>query len=255
MHPVVALAIVGAIALLVTGAAGAAGASGATGGTGAAGGHPGRAADAPLAAADTFPHERHKKLACLECHETGTGHGRLTFEPPRGCALCHHQAPPVDKCATCHRPEQYGVGKPATVTIKVPDRDPRPRSVEFLHERHTTRTCLECHTTPVTLRVPPTTSSCQDCHSEHHEVGPTCSACHQIADPRLEHKAPDVAHQRCDACHTPQTIAQLTPTRALCSTCHAPQAKEHYEARECTTCHFLAEPAAYRPFLLTPARR
>lgn len=244
--------IVVATTLLVTGAAGVAGAASAAG-TGQA--EADRGEVTPLAAADSFPHERHTKLACLECHETGAGHGRLTFEPPRGCAVCHHQAPTPATCGSCHRPEQYGAVKQATVTITVPSREPRPRSVEFLHSRHVTRTCVECHTTPVTLATSPATAQCKDCHTDHHATGPTCSTCHQIADPKLEHKALDVAHQRCDACHTPKTVALLTPTRALCSTCHAPKTKDHYDALECTVCHFLAEPTAYRAKLLTPLLR
>ena len=29
---------------------------------------------------DSFPHDRHKELACLTCHASSSGHGRLTFE-------------------------------------------------------------------------------------------------------------------------------------------------------------------------------
>lgn len=236
------LAIVGATAVLVAGAAGAGGASAGQG-----------AVASTTAAPDSFPHARHTTLACLECHETGAGHGRLTFEPPRGCALCHHQAPTPDTCGRCHRSEEYGAVKRATVTVTVPGREPNPRPVDFLHSKHVTRTCTECHTTPVTLAPSSATAQCQECHSEHHASGPTCSTCHRIADPKLEHRSPNFDHQRCDVCHTAQSVARLTPTRAFCSTCHVPKSTDHYDARECTVCHFLAEPAAYRPRLLTPS--
>lgn len=203
----------------------------------------------PPAAADSFPHARHAKLACLVCHQTGTGHGRLTFEPPRGCAICHHQSPADTKCASCHRPARYGTSKPTTLTVAVPGREPNPRPVDFLHARHEARTCLECHTTPVSLEPRP--SVCQDCHTEHHAAGRTCSSCHALPQPKAEHRTLEAAHQRCDACHTAATVARLTPTRSFCSTCHAAKATNHYDLKECTSCHFLAEPGAYRVKLTT----
>lgn len=232
---------VGVAAVLVAGAAGV--------GTAAVG----QGGVARTAAADSFPHARHTTLACLECHETGGGHGRLTFEPPRGCALCHHQAPTPETCRRCHQEGENDTPKSVTVTIRVPGRDPNPRAVDFLHSKHTSRTCVECHTTPVTLAPSPATVQCQACHVEHHAPGPTCSNCHRIADPKAEHGVPAFDHQRCDACHTAQSIARLTPTRTFCATCHLPRATEHYDTRECTVCHFLAEPSAYRGRLLTPS--
>ncbi|MEX2177212.1 MAG: hypothetical protein WD801_00785 [Gemmatimonadaceae bacterium] len=204
----------------------------------------------PPASADSFPHARHAKLACLTCHETGAGHGRLTFERPRGCAICHHQAPAADKCASCHRTERYAGPKHATVTVTVPGRSPNPRPVDFLHARHSARSCVECHTTPVTLS--PAQALCQDCHSEHHAADRTCSSCHAIVEPKAEHKTLEMAHQRCDACHTATTVERLTPARSFCSTCHAAKAKDHYDRKECSVCHFLADPDVYRSKLITP---
>jgi len=205
----------------------------------------------PPAKADSFPHARHAKLACLECHETGAGHGRLTFQPPRGCAICHHQAPTSARCASCHQKGEYAAAKHTTVTVSVPGHEPNPRPVDFLHALHTTRTCVECHTTPVTLALSPVKAQCKDCHSEHHAIGRNCSACHTIAEPKVAHRTLETAHQRCDACHTATTIAGLTPTRSFCSTCHAAKSKGHYEQKECSVCHFLADPAAYRARLIT----
>lgn len=206
----------------------------------------------PSAVRDSFPHARHAaKLACLTCHQTGAGHGRLTFEPPRGCAICHHQAPAAARCASCHQPEKYAVPKHETVTIAVPGHQPRPRTVAFFHARHASKACVECHTTPVTLAPSPATVRCTECHSDHHAAGRDCSACHTMADPKTAHTTLEVAHQRCDACHTATTIARLTPTRSFCGACHAAKVKDHYDARECTVCHFLAEPGGYRSRLAT----
>ena len=203
---------------------------------------------------DTFPHSRHVKLACLVCHETGTGQGRLTFESPRGCAICHHQAPARSRCSTCHQTGEYSAPMPATASVTVPGHAPKPRLVEFRHGTHSSRTCLECHTTPVTLAPSPTKAACRDCHEDHHVAERNCSTCHASVQPGSAHKTLETAHQRCDACHTATTISRLTPTRTFCSTCHVEKATNHFESRECTSCHFLADPPAYRPMLITRAR-
>lgn len=203
------------------------------------------------AAADSFPHTRHTKLACLVCHQTGSGHGRLTFTPPRGCAICHHQAPEQARCGSCHRTAEYSAPKSVIVTVAVPAHQPRGRPVDFLHSRHRSRVCVDCHTTPVTLAPGRDKAQCRDCHTEHHAAGRTCSTCHSPVDPGPSHQTLEIAHQRCDGCHTATTVARLTPTRSFCSTCHTEKAKDHYAQKECSVCHFLAEPAAYRPKLST----
>lgn len=207
------------------------------------------------AAIDSFPHARHVKLACLVCHSTGTGHGSLTFERPRGCSICHHQAPATNQCATCHKPDALAAPRPLTVTVTVAHAAPRPRTVGFRHERHTKTACIECHTAPVTLAVAPARAQCADCHTSHHAADRDCSHCHQVADPVAAHRAPQFTHQQCDACHVPRTIELLTPTRSLCATCHAAQRATHYATKECTVCHFLMEPSAFRARLMgAPAK-
>ena len=207
------------------------------------------------ATADSFPHSRHTKFACLACHRTGQLHGGLTFERPRGCAICHHQDASPAKCATCHKPAKYDAPITATMSVTVPGRAPKPRSVGFLHSQHASKTCVECHTTPVTLAAAPAKASCNDCHSDHHAESSTCTACHRIADPKAEHKPTEVTHQQCDACHTRTVIAGLTPTRSLCSSCHTAKATAHYDNKECSTCHFLAAPNVYRAKLTRPPAR
>ena len=63
----------------------------------------GRRTARPAAPADTFSHARHRRLACITCHTTSSPTRTLTFEPPRGCQICHHQRPASSKCATCHQ--------------------------------------------------------------------------------------------------------------------------------------------------------
>jgi nitrate/TMAO reductase-like tetraheme cytochrome c subunit len=207
----------------------------------------------PVLPADTFSHARHERLACIVCHATGAGHGRLTFEPPRGCYICHHQAPASARCASCHRRQEYTAPQPVTVTVQVADRQPRPRPVNFLHSPHLSRACVECHTTPVTLAPAADKAQCRDCHEDHHAAGRTCASCHASVQPGPSHETLEIAHQRCDACHTPTTVARLTPTRSFCSTCHTDKAADHYVQKECSVCHFLAEPGAYRSRLVTPS--
>jgi hypothetical protein len=200
----------------------------------------------PPATADTFPHARHAKLACLVCHSNTSTRSRLTFERPRGCQICHHQAASSARCATCHQQSEMAAPQKASMTVTVPGHPARPRPVDFVHARHTMKKCVDCHTTPVTLAAAPTIAQCKDCHSDHHAAGRACSGCHSVADPKAAHTSLEVAHERCDACHTATTVAELTPTRTFCSTCHAKQAADHYPQQECSACHFLADPGTYR---------
>ena len=200
----------------------------------------------PPVEADTFAHARHAKIACLVCHQTTSTRSHLTFEPPRGCTICHHQQPTAARCPSCHKPNELAAPIAASLTVTVPGHKAAPRPVEFSHATHSMRTCTACHTTPVTLAPSPATAQCKDCHSDHHAAGRACSACHTLADPKAAHATLEVAHQRCDACHAAATVAQLTPTRTFCSTCHSAKAANHYPQQECSTCHFLTEPGAYR---------
>ena len=200
----------------------------------------------PPAKADTFSHTRHAKVACLVCHQTTSTRSHLTFEPPRGCTICHHQQPTAARCPSCHKPDELAAPRTVSMAVAVPGHQATPRPVEFSHARHSARTCTECHTTPVSLAPSPAVVQCKNCHTDHHAAGRACSGCHKVADPKAAHATLEVAHQRCDACHTATTVAQLTPTRSFCSTCHAAKAANHYPQQECSTCHFLTEPGAYR---------
>lgn len=211
------------------------------------------AAQAPVRAAqDSFPHQRHRTLACLECHTTREGHGGLTFVAPRGCNICHHQAPATSKCDNCHKTGSLAQSHAMTVRVAIPDSAARPREVGFEHAKHPDLRCQECHTTPVTLAPRPQAVQCVACHEEHHGPAQTCSACHRGRDLKAVHAEPRNNHRQCDACHTRDMVARLTPTRPFCGTCHDAQRTDHYEPRQCTVCHFLTEPERLRPRLLRP---
>lgn len=212
------------------------------------------AAPPPAVVPDSFPHARHRRLACITCHASGIQHGRLTFEPPRGCQICHHQRPRESDCAACHRPGTRLQPVPLTVAIAVRDSTARGRSVNFAHSVHTALRCTQCHTEPVTLAPAAAALGCRECHGDHHAAGRTCAACHSGEQLRSAH-AKDLAasHGGCDVCHAAATVALLTPDRSFCLTCHQPQ-RDHYRQGQCTTCHFLKPPAEFRSHLLARPR-
>jgi nitrate/TMAO reductase-like tetraheme cytochrome c subunit len=196
---------------------------------------------------DSFPHARHKSLSCITCHLTTGGRGRLAFEAPRGCEICHHQAPAVSQCATCHDPGTLAVPESVTVRVHVASAPERAHGAAFDHAKHTSLKCVECHTTPVSLDPGPDVLRCAACHDAHHAAGRSCVACHRGLGPdvRVAHALPADAHAGCDACHLTDIVGRLVPDRSLCLTCHIPQ-RDHYAVQECTACHLQAAPVQYR---------
>ncbi|HEV2751715.1 MAG TPA: hypothetical protein VGV12_14430 [Gemmatimonadales bacterium] len=210
----------------------------------------------PLPAADSFPHARHKALSCITCHTSQSQRSRLTFQPPRGCQICHHQAPKTNDCRTCHTPGELAAPESVTATVTVAGAPPRAHATGFEHATHRALSCFACHTTPVSLDPDQKTLSCAACHDDHHAPGRRCTACHPGDAPefRVAHAPPAEAHLGCDACHPAAIVARLVPDRMLCLTCHARQA-DHYPTRECTVCHFGATPEHFRPRLMKAGTR
>ena len=194
------------------------------------------------APADSFSHPRHRRLACLTCHDPASKGGRLTFEAPRGCVICHHQRPASSACATCHASGDLTPPRPVQVAVAVPRHEPRRRTVAFEHPSHARIACTACHVSPVTLAPADSVRSCAGCHGDHHTAGGTCSACHRSAETRAAHARPVQAHVACADCHSEATVAGLVPTRSFCLACHEP-AQDHYQDRECSACHFQRSPA------------
>jgi hypothetical protein len=202
---------------------------------------PERGTDISAFPSDSFSHKPHSRLACLTCHNLGSKGGRLTFEVPRGCDICHHQRPAQSDCASCHQDDELASTVPVQVAVAVPKQDRRRRTVQFEHEKHDTLACTSCHVVPVSLAPVDSVRTCAGCHTEHHAQSRECAACHRTAAIVEAHKRPVDAHGRCDACHTPGTVAQLSPTRSFCLACHSPQ-QDHYAPRECSACHFQRSP-------------
>ncbi|HEU5169261.1 MAG TPA: hypothetical protein VFU46_01915 [Gemmatimonadales bacterium] len=211
--------------------------------------HPrGSRPDVSASPSDTFPHERHSRLACLTCHDLRAKGRRLTFEAPRGCQICHHQRPAKADCAACHQADELAATRPVQMAVAVPRHDRRRRTVQFNHAAHDTLACTSCHVTPVTLAPADSVRTCAGCHEKHHAQSRDCAACHRTARITPPHELPVQAHVACDACHTPATVARLVPTRSFCLACHKPQ-QDHYPPRECSACHFQRSPAELQPKL------
>jgi hypothetical protein len=197
---------------------------------------------------DTFTHQRHRRLPCITCHSTTSRRSDLTFEPPRGCQICHHQAPARSKCSDCHAADQLNRALPLTVQVAVPNHAPRPRPVVFEHTAHGRLACVQCHTTPVSLEPESRAEACVACHDQHHTAPTNCAACHQTAQIIEAHAARPDTHAGCGKCHDQSTVAELMPNRSFCLTCHS-SSVDNYAPKECSQCHFLASPEAYRAHL------
>ena len=199
-------------------------------------------------ASDSFTHKRHERLACMTCHLSSSG-SVLTFQPPRGCQICHHVDQARNGCAQCHDAGSVPDAIAVHVQIAAAGDPPLDRPIPFRHERHATLQCRACHGQPVTMEPTDSALTCRGCHADHHESGRTCATCHRTERIMPAHAPPVQAHVACDRCHTTAAIAPLTPTRSFCLVCHAPGV-DHYPERECVACHLQASPAEYRPHLL-----
>ncbi|MEO8032364.1 MAG: cytochrome c3 family protein [Gemmatimonadota bacterium] len=200
--------------------------------------------------ADSFSHARHQKLACITCHSVTAKQTTLTFTAPRGCQICHHQAPATNQCSTCHAEADSFQFRQVALTVTVPGRPPMARSVTFSHASHAaTGACISCHMGSVILAPPDSVATCTGCHVQHHTIARDCAACHTVPGLQQAHIPAQSTHIGCDACHTPATVALLTPARPLCQTCHADKV-DHYAALECAACHLQDTPEGWRPHLM-----
>jgi hypothetical protein len=202
----------------------------------------------PALPSDSFPHNRHKKLACLTCHVTSSGE-KVTFEAPRGCQICHHQSPAQSDCISCHTRADLPASNDLQVSIAAAGKQPRPRTVLFRHDAHGKVTCTACHGQPVSLAPVDSAATCSGCHAEHHKAGRDCATCHRTPGIADAHVRPATVHVACDACHATARVASLVPTRSFCLACHQ-STVDHYGPRECSECHLQSRPAEYQPRLL-----
>jgi hypothetical protein len=121
--------------------------------------------------------------------------------------------------------------------------------VAFEHAVHVRAACTQCHTTPVSLKPEPRAEACVSCHDDHHTGQTNCAACHRTAQISDAHAPPVDAHAGCGDCHQQSTVTELSPRRSFCLTCHSTSV-DHYAPKECSQCHLLSSPDAYRAHLL-----
>ncbi len=91
---------------------------------------------APTASpSDTFSHREHRRLTCITCHTTTSPTRKLTFEPPRGCQICHHQRPASSECARATSRPSWRRRSRSPSRWRCPGQPARSREVPFVHER------------------------------------------------------------------------------------------------------------------------
>jgi len=197
---------------------------------------PARAPAQPVAApkdgAD-FSHRIHKVVACANCHDQKVSPGAFKMRTTNDCAACHHSAERSVTCEGCHNsPAEQRKVYLRPVPMRTASGLPaKTRQLPFAHRAHRDLECKTCHTNGVMLGV---SRDCMSCHTEHHTVERTCTACH--ADAKLSHQR--AAHDGCagSGCHSNATVVALPATRQVCLACHHEQVN-HKPKRECAECH------------------
>ncbi len=199
-------------------------------------------APAAPAKADSAPfrHARHRKVECTSCHSSKTKHGEVMVRTMTDCQSCHHKPATVAQgmtaCQQCHqgaRARGITVRQPFKVSAR-PAGNPTPvRPLTFNHQQHGKVQCQQCHSTPTTLAV---TKTCTSCHQDHHQVERSCRSCHSTPSPRTVHQR--TAHLGCagSGCHTDQAAINLPARRNVCLACHQTMVT-HKPNRECAQCH------------------
>jgi hypothetical protein len=206
----------------------------------------------PPLAVDSFEHDRHKTLACTTCHDPASKKSKLTFEAPRGCQICHHQAASRSDCVSCHAASEMAAPHEIEVSLTPAGRSPRARTLGFNHDRHQLP-CSGCHVAPVTLTVADSVATCRGCHEQHHTEARDCAGCHRAAvQVSKAHGLPD--HEGCAACHTAPLVRDLQPARNFCLACHEVE-QDHYKGEECAACHLQSDPAAFKSRLASALER
>ena len=195
----------------------------------------------PVQEVSAFLHSQHTEEACLSCHSAESGHGTVTIRTNGDCQSCHHEAPRVDDCSTCHTAAEadltttYEIARPlALSTGPVTSRD-----LPFDHDVHAAQDCVTCHTEAPLLSA--TRVECNSCHVEHHEPQTDCAACHAPA-PEDAHPLRR-AHLTCggSGCHSSPPFEEPPETRTACLACHQ-ELVEHEPQATCVTCHPVSAP-------------
>ena len=192
-----------------------------------------------------FSHRRHRQLECTTCHSSEERHGALLTKTITDCRQCHHTPERQASCGTCHTTNEIAPKHNVNVAMRLSVwPSARQRDLPFEHGRHTSFTCVTCHTTPLTLAP---TRTCESCHDNHHTVDRVCRTCHLSPKPAHTRET----HLGCagSGCHTLAGTVALEPRRNVCLTCHQDKVN-HKPGRECAQCHQVK----WQPNAVNPAR-
>jgi hypothetical protein len=190
----------------------------------------------------TFLHGQHRAVECTECHVSTEVHGAITVTEIADCRSCHHTGPPAQNCASCHTGTALTALGPVRVSQQVSFSvvdAPFRRSLPFEHDDHTDADCTVCHQ----ASLPQTfdSASCATCHSEHHEAGVTCMACH--AEPAASAHTVE-NHVGCTGvgCHEEPKLhfTGVPRQNEACLVCHQ-DLVDHRPGRSCAECHQLSD--------------
>jgi hypothetical protein len=181
-----------------------------------------------------FPHERHARFACDDCHRVETRHADLTIADPQECIACHHGPPAVASCTACHDTAEFAGTRTRAAQLQLHAwKAPRARTLPFDHARHADLDCQQCHQ-PSAAWAP--ADNCASCHTAHHRAEATCVTCHE--KPPASAHALEVHTSNCRDCHGSESAAGMQMRRNFCLACHQDQ-QQHMPAGNCADCHKL----------------
>lgn len=184
---------------------------------------------------------KHKDVSCTQCHVADKPYR----DAPKTCIACHqkadvHKGSQGKECQQCHNANSWAR------TAFDHDKTAFP-----LLDKHRELSCAQCHRSSDYQGADKKCASCHQIDDIHlGQFGQQCNDCHNsqvwkqsrfnhTLDTQFELKG---AHKplRCNACHTPQTPADKTPT--TCNGCH--QADDVHKGRngsDCQQCHSVTQ--------------
>jgi hypothetical protein len=203
-------------------------------------------------AALRFPHERHSKVQCTECHNQESVLGGRLRRPgsddhaPCDRAQCHRKAflgPPGELCSICHEAVDITHAGQSPLVPYPPAIDQPQMPSSFSHTLHLDFAAME---ETLGFHV-----SCTDCHTLNDNLSlnrPGHSACTRCHAPESTPKdAPSL--KQCQGCHRQQALSPA-PRRLIRGDVHFAHERHRADRRgkliPCSTCHATTREANQR---------
>jgi hypothetical protein len=188
--------------------------------------------DLPASTNRGFPHARHAKKACAECH-ADKGHDVATSALKEAGIL----AEGAELLSAVSEPTVRVGGGAANLKGHV-------RVVCSICHNMADTGCAKCHT-PKHKKVTDRGTDCQRCHSpgvrfvfSHSPDAGSCDSCH--TPPKTHTMPKDRQIPECSSCHGKPGISwaatHVSPS-ADCSKCHTAPTGQHPKERPCSLCH------------------